>query len=234
MWWKAGCDGELLTAGVMEFYWGSSLIESWVRYWERAECDRELLRAECDGKILRVMCDGELGVMESWVRWRDNESWVWWRDGCDGELLKAGCDGEMGVMESWVWWRVGWAELSHPPPPLGSGVWCRSNESWVSWRVGCAGELLGAGCGGKLDVMESYWELGVIQGYWGVLQNWLWEFLFSPPPLWCRFIILDYERCATLPHHLHTPTNGPIRVLLVLVSTEIIRTGLSLNMLNVN
>ena len=171
--------------------------ESWV--WWRDVYDGELLRAGCDREMCMMVSYWELSVMESWVCWRATESWVWWRAGYDGELLGAGCDGELGVMESWVWWRAtkSWGVMER-------WVWWWVTESWVSLRAGCDGELLGAGCDAGLLKCTPKLTL---------------EFLFSSPPLWCRFIILDYQRDTALPRRLHTPANGPIRVLLVLVST---------------
>ena len=117
---------------------------------------------------------------------------------------------ELGVMESWMWWRA-----------TESWMWWRASKSWVWWRVECYGELLRAGCDGELGVMVSYWELGVMQGYWGVRQNDSGVFSFISTPVIQIFVILDYRRDTALSRRLHTLANGPIRVVLVVVSTEI-------------
>ena len=101
------------------------------------------------------------------------EIWVWWRGGYDGELLIAGCDGELGVVESWVWWIVTenlvlWV----------MEIWVLG-ESWVWWRAGCDGKLLRSGWDRELGVVEIYWacwELSVMESFWelGVMESWVW------------------------------------------------------------
>ena len=118
--------------------------------------------------------------------------------GFDGELLRAGCDGELR-------------------------------------RAGCDGDLMRDRCYGELGVMVSYWELGAIESWlwWWATDSWVcWiagydgELLRAGCDaglLICTLKIIDSGvfSFTALPRCLHTPANGPIRVLLVFVSTEI-------------
>ena len=133
---------------------------------------------------------------------------------CDEDLPRAGCDrnlywqllyGEPGAMESY--WVLG------------------VMECWVWWRTGCDGEILSAGCDGELGVMENYrvGSLGVTKSLmwrrtrklstgcehfsWSGEELVWWRVFFLSPPLWCRFIILDYQRDTALPRRLQTSTS---------------------------
>ena len=63
VWWRAGCNGELLGAR----FDGDPLRAVCDGELLRAECDKELLRAGCGGELLGAGCDGELGVILSLI-----------------------------------------------------------------------------------------------------------------------------------------------------------------------